>query len=245
MFTKQDLRKLILPLIIEQILLATVGIADTVMIASVGEAAVSGVSLVDNINVLLINIFTALATGGAVVAGHSLGEGSKERASEAAEQLIIFTAFLSAAIMLVLLIGCPWILRGVFGKIEGDVMANARIYLLITAFSIPFIALYNAGAAIFRAMSDSKTSMLVSLIMNGVNIAGNALLIYGCGMGVEGAAIPTLVSRMVAAVIILVLIRNQALDIHLRKGQRLGIQRRVIRKICFIGIPNGLENSLF
>lgn len=245
MFTKQDLRKLILPLIVEQILLATVGIADTVMIASVGEAAVSGVSLVDNINVLLINIFTALATGGAVVAGHSLGEGSKERASEAAEQLIIFTAFLSAAIMLVLLIGCPWILRGVFGKIEGDVMANARIYLLITAFSIPFIALYNAGAAIFRAMSDSKTSMLVSLIMNGVNIAGNALLIYGCGMGVEGAAIPTLVSRMVAAVIILVLIRNQALDIHLRKGQRLGIQRRVIRKICFIGIPNGLENSLF
>ena len=148
MFTKQDLRKLILPLIVEQILLATVGIADTVMIASVGEAAVSGVSLVDNINVLLINIFTALATGGAVVAGHSLGEGSKERASEAAEQLIIFTAFLSAAIMLVLLIGCPWILRGVFGKIEGDVMANARIYLLITAFSIPFIALYNAGAAI-------------------------------------------------------------------------------------------------
>ena len=245
MFTKQDLRKLILPLIVEQILLATVGIADTVMIASVGEAAVSGVSLVDNINVLLINIFTALATGGAVVAGHSLGEGSKERASEAAEQLIIFTAFLSAAIMLVLLIGCPWILQGVFGKIEGDVMANARIYLLITAFSIPFIALYNAGAAIFRAMSDSRTPMLVSLIMNGVNIAGNALLIYGCGMGVEGAAIPTLVSRMVAAVIILVLIRNQALDIHLRKGQRLGIQRRVIRKICFIGIPNGLENSLF
>ena len=124
-------------------------------------------------------------------------------------------------------------------------MANARIYLLITAFSIPFIALYNAGAAVFRAMSDSRTSMLVSLIMNGVNIAGNALLIYGCGMGVEGAAIPTLVSRILAAVIILILIQNQALDIHLRKGQRLGVQRKVIRKICFIGIPNGLENSLF
>ena len=115
MFTKQDLKKLILPLIIEQILLATVGIADTVMISSVGEAAVSGVSLVDNINVLLINIFTALATGGAVVAGHCLGEGSKERASEAAEQLIIFTAVLSVGIMIVLLAGCPWILRGVFG----------------------------------------------------------------------------------------------------------------------------------
>ena len=236
MFTKRDLRRLIFPLIIEQILLATVGIADTVMISSVGEAAVSGVSLVDNINVLLINVFTALATGGAVVAGHSLGEGSKDRASEAAEQLMLFTAVLSVIIMLGLLVGCPWILTGVFGKIEPDV---------ITAFSIPFIALYNAGAAIFRAMSDSRTSMLVSLIMNGVNIAGNALLIYGFHMGVEGAAIPTLVSRMLAAVIILALIRNQDLDIHLRKGQKIGVQRKVIRKICFIGIPNGMENSLF
>lgn len=245
MFTKQDLRRLILPLIIEQILLVAVGMADTIMISSVGEAAVSGVSLVDNVNVLLINLFTALATGGAVVAGHSLGEGSKERASEAAEQLLLFVSVASVVIMLALLAGRSWILTHVFGRIEADVMADARLYLLITAFSIPFIAVYNAGAAIFRAMSDSRTSMLVSLIMNGVNILGNALLIYGMGRGVEGAAIPTLVSRMLAAVIIVVLLRNQSLDIHLRRGQRPGLKKEIIGKICFIGIPNSLENSVF
>ena len=123
MFTKQDLRRLILPLIIEQILLVAVGMADTIMISSVGEAAVSGVSLVDNVNVLLINLFTALATGGAVVAGHSLGEGSKERASEAAEQLLLFVSVASVVIMLALLAGRSWILAHVFGRIEADVMA--------------------------------------------------------------------------------------------------------------------------
>jgi len=245
MFSRQDLRKLIFPLIIEQILLVAVGMADTIMISSVGEAAVSGVSLVDTINVLLINLFTALATGGAVVAGHSLGEGSKERASEAAEQLFLFTSLASLGIMLLLLGSHSWILTHVFGKIEADVMADARLYLLITAFSIPFIAVYNAGAAIFRAMSDSRTSMIVSMIMNGVNIAGNALLIYGMGRGVEGAAIPTLVSRILAAVLITLLLRNPKREIHLRRGMRPRFQKKIIRKICFIGIPNSVENSVF
>ncbi|MCI8598426.1 MAG: MATE family efflux transporter [Lachnospiraceae bacterium] len=245
MFSKQDLKKLIIPLIVEQVLVVAVGMADTIMISSVGEAAVSGVSLVDTVNVLLINIFTALATGGAVVAGHCLGEGSKERASEAAEQLVLFTAAASVFIMLFVLIGHQWILTHVFGRIEADVMSDARTYLLITAFSIPFIAVYNAGAAIFRAMSDSRTSMLISLIMNGVNIAGNALLLYGLGMGVEGAAIPTLVSRILAAVIAIVLLRNQDTQIHLRKDMTFRFQKGIIHKICFVGIPNGLENSVF
>lgn len=245
MFSGKDLKKLIVPLIVEQVLLVAVGMADTIMISGVGEAAVSGVSLVDTVNVLLINIFTALATGGAVVAGHSLGEGSKERASEAAEQLALFTAAASAVITLVILVGHQWILTHLFGKIEADVMANAKRYLLITAFSIPFIAVYNAGAAIFRAMRDSRTSMIVSLIMNGVNIAGNALLIYGFGMGVEGAAYPTLVSRILAAVIILALLKNENLVIHFRKKMDFRFHRKIIGKICYIGIPNGLENSIF
>lgn len=245
MFSKQDLKKLILPLIIEQILLVAVGMADTIMISSVGEAAVSGVSLVDTINVLLINIFTALATGGAVVAGHCLGEGSREKASEAAEQLTVFTAVVSIVVMIIVIAGHQWILTHVFGKIEADVMADAKIYLLITALSIPFIAVYNAGAAIFRAMSDARTSMIISLIMNGVNIAGNALLIYGLRMGVEGAAIPTLVSRILAAVIVIVLLRKPELEICLRKKMDFYPHKKVIRKICYIGIPNGLENSIF
>lgn len=245
MFSKKDLRKLIFPLIVEQVLLVAVGMADTIMISSVGEAAVSGVSLVDTINILLINIFTALATGGAVVAGHALGEGAKEKASEAAEQLTLFITAVSLIVMVLVLIGHQWILTHVFGHIEAQVMADAKIYLLITALSIPFIAVYNAGAAIFRAMNDSRTSMMISLIMNGINILGNAVLIYGFGMGVEGAAIPTLISRMLAAVIFIVLLRNQKLDIHLRRNMDWHPRRKVIKRICFIGIPNGLENSVF
>lgn len=245
MFSKQDLKKLILPLMIEQVLLVAVGMADTIMISRVGEAAVSGVSLVDTINILLINIFTALATGGAVVAGHCLGGGQPERASEASEQLMLFSGAVSLGIMVLVLAGHTWILNHVFGQIEPEVMEDARIYLLITALSIPFIAIYNGGAAIFRAMSDAKTSMKVSLIMNGVNIAGNAILIYGFGRGVEGAAIPTLVSRMLAAGIVVALLRNQNLEIHLPLKIQLRFHRDMIRKICFIGIPNGLENSVF
>lgn len=245
MFSKQDLKGLILPLIIEQVLLVAVGMADTIMISRVGEAAVSGVSLVDTVNILLINIFTALATGGAVVAGHYLGGGLKEQASEASGQLILFSGAVSLGVMLLVLAGHTWILTHVFGRIEAEVMEDARIYLLITALSIPFIAVYNAGAAIFRAMSDSKTSMKVSLIMNGVNIAGNGILIYGFGMGVEGAAIPTLVSRVLAAGIVVALLRNQELEIHLPLRMSLRFRKDIIRKICFIGIPNGVENSVF
>lgn len=245
LFTKKDLRKLILPLIMEQILLVAVGMSDIIMISSVGEAAVSGVSLVDNINVLLINIFSALATGGAVVAGHLLGEKAPDRACEAAEQLIQFVAVLAFGVMVLILLSYSFILHTVFGKITPEVMANAKTYLLITACSIPFIALYNAGAAIFRAMSNSRISMLTSIFMNGVNICGNAILIYGMGMGVEGAAIPTLVSRVLAAIVILALLSNQKLQIHIRRGFRFSLDFPVIRRICYIGVPNGLENSVF
>ena len=245
MFSKKDIKKLILPLIVEQFLLVAVGIADTMMISSVGEAAVSGVSLVDNINILIINLFTALATGGAVVAGHALGERDPGKASESADQLFLFVAAASAAVMLLILAGHTWILTHVFGSIEADVMSDAEVYMLITAFSIPFIAIYNAGAAIFRSMGDSKTSMKVSLLMNGLNIAGNALLIYGFGMGVEGAAIPTLVSRVIAAVIIYSLLRNQDRIIHVGRRPALHFHKNTISRICYIGIPNGIENSFF
>lgn len=244
MFTKQDLRQLIMPLIIEQILLVAVGMVDVIMIASVGEAAVSGVSLVDYINIWIICIFTALATGGGVVAGHCLGEKKNNKACETAEQLFLFITFVSLMLMTIVLLSHQWVLSHVFGKIEPDVMHNAKVYLLITAFSIPFIAIYNAGAAIFRAMSDSRTAMLISMLMNGVNIAGNIIMIYGLGAGVEGAAIPTLISRIVAAVVITILLKRQELEIHLRSGLQYKLSKVIVRKICFIGIPNALENSV-
>ena len=217
LFTNKDLKKLIIPLIIEQLLTVTVGLADSIMISSVGEAAVSGVSLVDSIMILLINMFSALATGGAVVAGQYLGQKKHVMACKTADQLILFISALAAVIMAGIYAMRGFILHGVFGAIEPAVMHSAEVYLLIVTASIPFLAVYNGCAALFRTMGNSKTAMQMSLFMNAVNIIGNAVLIYGVGMGVEGAAIPTLASRVIAAAVILVLLKNRNQAVHITR----------------------------
>lgn len=244
-FSNKDLATLIIPLIIEQLLTVTVGLADSIMIASVGEAAVSGVSLVDSVMVLLANVFAALATGGAVVAGQYLGQKKKLMACKTADQLVLFITMLSIGIIGIIYLCRNLILHGVFGQIEADVMYNARVYLMIVTASIPFLAIYNACAALFRTMGNSKIAMNMSLLMNGINIAGNAILIYGMGLGVEGAAIPTLLSRIVAAGIMLVLLKNENLSVHFSTSFRFKFKGYLIQKILYIGVPNGIENSMF
>ena len=215
------------------------------MVASVGEAAVSGVSLVDNIMVLFTNLFAALATGGAVIAGQYLGQKNGKLASRAATQLIWFTTILAVVIMAVIYCGKWFVLHVVFGQINADVMGHADTYLMIVTASIPFIALYNAGAAIFRAMGNSKVSMQVAMIMNAVNVAGNAILIYGFRRGTEGVAIPTLVSRITAAVLILFMLSRRENVIRIEKTFRFRPDWTMVKRILGIGIPNGLENSMF
>ena len=245
LFTNRTLAALILPLIVEQFLAVLVGMADSVMVASVGEAAVSGVSLVDNIMVLFTNLFAALATGGAVIAGQYLGQKNGKLASRAATQLIWFTTILAVVIMAVIYCGKWFVLHVVFGQIDADVMGHADTYLMIVTASIPFIALYNAGAAIFRAMGNSKVSMQVAMIMNVVNVAGNAILIYGFRRGTEGVAIPTLVSRITAAVLIIFMLSRKENVIHIEKTFRFRPDWTMVKRILGIGIPNGLENSMF
>lgn len=245
LFDNQALKALIIPLLIEQVLSITVGVADSMMVASAGEAAVSAVSLVDTVFVLLINLFAALATGGAVICGQYLGHNRPDMSQKAAEQLILFTAFFSVVVMTLAYICRPFILNVVFGSIEQDVMRNCNTYLLVVAASIPFIALYNTGAALFRSMGDSKTAMYMALIMNGINLTGNAILIYGLKMGVAGAAVPTLISRIAAAAMILFLLKNPEKPIHISVPFSLRFDFPLLRKILGIGIPNGLENSMF
>lgn len=245
LFSNRALTALIIPLIIEQLLNVLVGMADTIMIARVGEAAVSGVSLVDSVMLLLINAFQALATGGAVVAGQYLGQKNQKRACEAANQLVWFVTILAVAIMAIMYLGKRFILHVVFGQIDADVMYHANVYLLIVTASIPFIALYNAGAAIFRSMGNSKVSMKVSILMDLINVCGNAILIYGFHRGAEGVAIPTLVSRMVAGILITILLLNQNQQLHIRRSFRYRFKPGMVKKILQIGVPNGLENSMF
>ena len=244
-FTNKALITLIVPLVIEQFLNVAVGLADSLMVASVGEAAVSAVSLVDSINVLLVFALNALATGGAVICGQFLGRRELRRAEDAAQQLLVFVTLLAVGITALLYLCKYLVLHVLFGQIEADVMAYANTYFLIVEASIPFMALYSAGAAIFRVMGNSSVSMKISMIMNVINVGGNALLILGLGMGVEGVAIPTLAARMVAAGAVMVLLRNPELDIHLKKGRKYRYNPRTVGKILRIGIPSSIESSLF
>lgn len=245
LFDNRALAALILPLIVEQLLSVLVGMADSIMVASVGEAAVSGVSLVDNIMVLFINLFAALATGGAVIAGQYLGQKNEKQSCRAATQMVWLILIMAVIIMALIYLGKWFILHVVFGQIDAEVMGHANIYLLIVTASIPFIALYNAGAAIFRVMGNSRLPMQVAIIMNIINLAGNAILIYALHRGTEGVAIPTLVSRVTAAVLILIFLVQEKRTIHIEKKLRYRPDWMMMKRILGIGVPNGLENSMF
>ena len=245
MFTRKDLAKLLLPLIVEQLLAVLVGMADVVMVAAVGETAVSGVSLVDSISILIIQMLAALATGGSVVCAQYIGKKQPENACEAAGQLILVTTMVSVVIAVIALIGNRHLLAMIFGKVENSVMENAQIYFWLSALSYPFLAVYNSCAALYRAMGNSKVSMYASLVMNAINIAGNAICVFGLHMGVEGVGIPTLVSRAFAAILMLFLIQRPQNVIRIRNLQELRFNGRMIKDILKVGVPNGMENTMF
>lgn len=244
-FTRRDLARLLAPLVVEQFLAVTVGMADTMMVSYVGEAAISGVSLVDMLNVLIINIFAALATGGAVVISQYLGARDVPSAKNSAGQLFHLAALAGVGFMVVALAFARPLLRLLFGQIEPEVMDAALLYLRISAASYPSIALYNAGAALFRSMGNSKISMQVSILMNVVNVAGNAICVFGLGLGVAGVALPSLVSRTLAAGLILWRAFNPMNRVHVRPAQCLRLKKGLALRILNIGIPSAFENSLF
>ena len=244
LFTGKQLRALILPLIVEQFLGIFVGMADTMMVASAGEAAVSGVSLVDSLNVLLIVLFVALTTGGSVIISQHLGAKSYSDALKRAQQLLLSTTSLSLLMTAIALLGNYWLLHFIFRNIAPDVMGHARIYFFILAFSYPFLAIYNSCAAIFRAMGNSKISMTASLVMNLLNVCGNALLVFCFHMGASGVAISSLISRMFAAAFLLLMLRRPDQLITL-KTYSLQFDTGIIRKLLYIGVPSSIETSIF
>jgi len=244
LFSNTDLRKLILPLVFEQALALTVGMADTMMISSVGEAAVSGVSLVDMLNVLLFSVMSALATGGAVVASQNLGAKKIAEARRSAKQLLVSVIVISCVIMVFMILFRNGLLRLFFGKIEADVMKAALTYLVITALSFPFIGVYNSCAALFRAMGKSNVTFAVSVIGNVINVVGNAVCIFVLHMGVAGVAVPTLLSRVVISVILYLKLTDPKHEIYLDK-EKFRLDFGIIKKILYIGIPSGIENGIF
>ena len=245
MFSDKDLKKLIIPLVIEQLLVMLVGTIDTMMVSHAGESAVSGVALVDMIDYLIITILSALATGGAVVVSQYLGSRDKEKANISAGQLLNVSAVLSVFIMIFCLVFHRGILKLLFGKIENDVMQACITYFVITSFSFPFLGIYNAGAALFRSMQKTNVTMYISGLMNVINIVGNAIGIFVFKAGVAGVAIPTLISRTTAAVLITILLFKQKYEIHYTHKSVLSLKKEYAGRILKIALPNSVENGLF
>ena len=245
LYSNTDLRKLLIPIIIEQLLSSLMGTVDTMMVSNVGSAAISAVSLVDSINILVIQALSALAAGGAILCSQYLGSEKRDGAIRSAQQVLFVMTVLSVALSAGCLIFRVPLLRVIFGAVEADVMKNSQVYFLFTLLSFPFIGLYDAGASILRAQNNSRSPMVISVISNFMNIGGNAILIFGFHMGVEGAAISTLISRIFCAVVVLWKLRDESKPIFVKQYLSIRPDFGLIKKILFIGIPSGIENSMF
>ena len=245
MFSKRALRRLIFPLIIEQMLALSIGLIDTIMISSLGDAAISGVSLVDMIVALIIDLFAAMATGGAVIAAQYIGAGDTKNARKSASQLIFIAFTISVIIMGIFIAFKKPILLFCFKSLESDVMASAVSYFWISSLSFPFIAVYNCCAALFRTMGNSKISMFAALITNVLNMIGNSIMIFGFKKGVAGAAAASTFSRFICMVFLLTLICSKSNTIYISFKERFKPDFKMIKNILNIAVPTSIESSLF
>lgn len=245
MFSGRDLRRLLIPLVIEQVLVMLVGMADTMMVSYVGEAAISGVALVDMVNNLVITVLAALSTGGAVIVSQYLGSKNRKMANRSASVLVGISVVVSAAVMVLCLVLHRVILTLLFGTVEQSVMNAAVTYFVISALSFPFLGIYNCAAALFRSMRRTKTTMYVSLLMNAINILGNAAGVFVLRAGVAGVAVPTLIARFIAAAVMLALAVREKNEVFVKARAIFSWDGPTVRRILRIAVPNGLENGLF
>lgn len=244
-FSTKAMWALLVPIMLEQLLNSFMGMADTMMVSRVGAEAVSAVSLVDSINILVIQVFSALAAGATIICSQYIGHGNKDRSNEAARQVTITVLAISLAITTLCIVLCKPLLSAVFGRVSESVMACSVTYFQITSLSFPFIALFNAGAAFFRAGGESKFPMKISIISNFLNVFGNAILIFVFHMGVKGAALSTLVSRMFCMLVVFYYLRKPKQIIVLRDYLSFKPDIKLIIKILAVGIPSGVENGMF
>lgn len=245
MFTNQDLKNMIVPLFFEQLLVMLVGIMDTFIVSYVGEAAVSGVSLVNSFNTIFIYLFTALASGGAVVISQYIGNKDQKNSVRSSSQLLMFSTVFSIVLSCIVLMFHHTILSALFGKVEMDVMDACITYIVISALSYPFIAIYNAGASLFRSMGKTKVTMYVSLASNIINVIGNCIGVFVLHAGVAGVAIPSLIARAFSAIVITNLCFRNDQTTYYTKKDLFAFDTDILRRVLSIAVPNGIENGIF
>lgn len=245
MFSNKYLLILIVPLLIEVFLSVAVGMADTMMVAQDSEASVAGVSSINTIQNLFVFLFQAFATGGAIIASQYIGKGDKERACFSSKQLMNISFIASIAISIAMLVFRAWIINLVYGDLEDDVYECALSYFVPILLSMPFFAMQSSANAICRTMGKSMITMVVSLIVNIVNIAGNAIFLFSFNMGAMGVGLASLISRIIGATIMCIVICNKSHEIHIEEPFKIQFDFHLIGKILKIAIPSALENTIF
>ena len=244
-FTNKDLKNMIIPLFFEQLLVMLVGIIDTFIVSFVGESAVSGVSLVNSFNTIFIYLFTALASGGAVVISQYIGRKEQEATNRASGQLLMFSIVFSFILMILVLIFNESLLRLLFGRVENSVMQACITYLRISAYSYPALAIYNAGAALYRSMAKTSTTMYISIASNIINCIGNCIGVFVLHAGVAGVAYPSLIARVFSAVVITFLCFNKTLTTYYEKKHMFVFDAKMLKRVLNIAVPNGIEQGIF
>ena len=244
-FTSEMLRAMIIPLFLEQLLVMLVGLVDTFVVSFVGEAAVSGVSLVNAFNTIFIYLFTALASGGAVVVSQYIGRKWYDKANEGVSQLLMISVLFSLFISLCILPFGKELLQFLFGKVEGDVMNACITYLKISVYSYPALAIYNAGAALYRSIGKTKTTMYISIVSNIFNVIGNIIGVFILHAGVAGVAYPSLFARIFSAVVISVFCFKEQKGVRYYKNYIFKWNKEMLVRILYVALPNGIESGIF
>lgn len=245
LFSRKDLLALSVPIVIESILSIITGMVDSIMVSSAGEAAVSGISLVNQINVLFAVIFSAIASGGVIITSQYLGSGNLAKAKTSANQLLYATTACALFLTLAIIGIIPQVLRLVYGQLDADVFESAKVYYFYLLLGMPCYAMASSCNALLRATSHSKLALMLSGGANLLNIIGNAVLIYGFKLGAAGAAISTTFCHIVWCIIAMFILHNQGLPVHFENLLKFRLDFDVMKRVMQVGCANGLESGLF
>lgn len=245
MFSNNDLKKLIVPLFLEQLLVMLVGIADTFVVTFVSEDAAAGVSLVNSFNTVFVFLFVALASGGAVIISQYIGHKDNAAAGKTASQLLMVSVLFSVAVSVLILLFNQQLMGLMFGRVEPPVMDACVTYLRISAYSYPALAIYNAGAALYRSFGNTQTTMYVSIAANIINVVGNLIGVFVLEAGVAGVAYPSLIARSFSAVLVTVLCFSRKNPVYYERRHVFAWNSPLLKRIMGIALPNGLESGIF
>jgi putative MATE family efflux protein len=241
----KQMTAIFIPILVDQACLILMSLLNTAMVSSAGVAAVSAVSMVDSLNIFLVNVFIAVATGGTVIVAQYKGSGNSAMVSKTAAQAISAVTIFSVVLSAVVIVFHMPVLNVLFGKAEADVFQNAKIYLIGSCISYPFIAIFQAVCGSLRGVGETKPCLSLSLLLNLSNTLLNVILITFLHMGVKGLIVSTILARTLGMAAALVYILKYNVTIRFKIKNAVHFDFSILKKVMFIGLPFAAEQIFF